>query len=505
MTSTTSTETLAERVSAVLALSPDAGAVEFQGVWTSWRALAQAAEAIEARLEVLGVPKDAPVGWVARNRPAGVAAFVALLRAGRPIAPLRPNQSVAGFCEEIRAQRLMAIVGDREDWSLPGVAEAAKSAGSAGICVDEADGRYAVTLYSGLENVGPGPHRDPAPGMVVERLSSGTTGPPKRIPVDVDKMMPALRQTEETQSVNAGAPLALKSSPAIILSPFTHAGGIFALLLNIYQARPVVIFDKFEVGRWVEAVRNYQPKSATLVPAMIRMILDSDTPRAALASLKAVRSGTAALDPAAQIEFEERFGIPVLIDYGAAEFIGGVAGWSLGEHRSYAKEKLGSVGRVRPDVQIRTIDPDTKEELPKGAIGQLELHSSRFSPDWIRTNDFARIDEDGFMYIHGRLDDAINRGGFKILPDDVSPVIRAFPGVQDATVVGFPDPRLGQVPVAIIEAPGGPVDVEALRAFLKERLAAYQVPVDYRFIDAFPRTTTMKIARPELKKMLGLA
>ena len=114
-------------------------------------------------------------------------------------------------------------------------------------------------------------------------------------------------------------------------------------------------------------------------------------------------------------------------------------------------------------------------------------------------------DYDGTLATHGRIDDAINRGGFKILPDDVSAVIRQFPGVQDATVVGYPDPRLGQVPVAIIEAPGQALDPAAIKAFLKDRLAPYQVPVDYKFIDAFPRTTTMKISRPELKAMLGLA
>jgi len=498
-------QSITARVAEVLQLSPESGAVEFGGRWTSWGELAAAAAAVESELQRLGVAKSAPVGWVARNRPATVAAFVALLLAGRPIAPLRPNQAVQGFCDEIRAQKLQAIVGNGDDWDLPGVADAARDVGSAGVRVDETFPGFRVGVIPGLASVGAGEHRADAPGMIVERLSSGTTGAPKRIPVFADKLLPTLSQTEAVQSKSAGEPLRLKTSPGIILSPFTHAGGIFGLLMAIYQARPIVLFDKFEVGRWVDAVRTYKPKSASLVPAMVRMVLDSDAPAEALASLKAVRSSTAPLDPRMQIEFEQRFGVPILIDFGAAEFLGGVAGWSLADHRRYGEAKRGSVGRPRPDVELRIIDADTKEPVQAGEVGQLELFSPRFSPDWIRTNDFARVDEDGFLYIHGRVDDAINRGGFKILPDEIAPLIRQIPGVQDATVVGYPDPRLGQVPVAIVEAPGQVLDPETIKAFLKERLPSYQVPVDVKFIEAFPRTNTLKISRPELKAMLGLA
>ncbi len=498
-------QTIAERVAQVLTLSPDTAAVEFQGVSTTWRQLEAAALAVEAHLSDLGISKEAPIGWVARNGPASVAAFVALLRAARPIAPLRPNQTIDIFKGDIRDQKLKAVVGGGADWDLPGVIDTAREAGSAGVRIDaDAAGNLAAGLIPGIDTVGPGPHRDDAPGMVVERLSSGTTGPPKRIPVTVEKMLPALGAAEESQASSQEA-LRIKTSPAIVLAPFTHAGGIFGLLMAMYQARPVVLFDKFEVDRWVKAVQTYRPKAASLVPAMIRMVLESDTPKEALASLRVVRSGTAALDPDTQRAFEERFGMPVLIDYGAAEFLGGVAGWSLPDHQKFAEAKRGSVGRPRSDVQLRTVDPDTGALQKTGEVGQLEIFSRRFSPDWIRTNDLARLDEDGFLYIHGRTDDAINRGGFKILPDEIAPIIRQYPGVREATVVGFPDQRLGQVPVAIIEATGADIDPEALKAFLKERLAFYQVPVDVKFIDAFPRTTSLKISRPELKAMLGLA
>ena len=175
-------KSIAQRLAQVLSLSPQTTAIEFEGRTISWGQLADGAAAIEAALQAAGIPPDAPVGWAARNRPAGVAAFVALLTAGRPIAPLRPNQSLNGFQDEIRAQRLAAVIADDGDWALDGVAEAAAEAGSVGVRVSERGG-FTVGLAQGLERMGVGPHRPSTPGMVIERMSSGTTGPPKRIPV----------------------------------------------------------------------------------------------------------------------------------------------------------------------------------------------------------------------------------------------------------------------------------------------------------------------------------
>ena len=497
-------QSISRRVAETLSLSPDAGAVAYEGAWTSWAALADGARKIEAVLCAAGVPRSAPVGWMARKSPTAVAAFASLLLSGRPIAPLRPTQSLVGLQDEIRAQALQAIVADELDWALEGVQAAARQAGSLGVTVS---GRQAFQagLQPGLECIGPGPHRPDAPGMVVERVSSGTTGLPKRIPVSSEALVLALRSAEvAASSGRAQAPLRMKTSPAVIVAPFGHASGVFALLFALYQARPIIVLDRFTVDGWVDAVRRHKPRSASLVPTMIRMVLEADVPPHALSSLSAIHCGTASLDPEEQDAFESRFGVPILIDYGAAEFIGGVAGWSLADHRRFGDAKRGSAGRPRLDVLVRTVDPQTSAVLSPGEIGLLEIRAKRFGPAWIRTTDLASLDEDGFLYIHGRADDAINRGGFKILPDEVAAVLRLHPGVGDAAVVGIPDPRLGQVPIALIEALGAPVDSAVLESFARERLAAYQVPVEFRFVDVLPRTTTLKVSRPELKSLLGI-
>jgi len=500
------TETLGQRIRAILALDPQAVAIETAaGGGCTWGDLAAAADAVEQILRNAQIEPEAPIGWVARNRPTAVAAFASLVINGRMVIPLRPKQTSATFLEELAAQRLKAVVGDAEDWADAGAVDAAAGVGSLGICMAGlAPGE--VRLVPGLTRVGPGPHRSPMPGYVLERLTSGTTGAPKRIPVLESVLLPSLESGEQKRPSQAADVLRLKTSPAILLKPFSHAGGLFGLLLALYQARPMVLFEKFVAADWAAAVHRYQPKSASLVPAMIQMVLEAAIPRESLSSLKAIRAGTAPLDPLTQTQFEEVYGVPILIDYGAAEFIGGVAGWSLDDHRHYSNTKRGSVGRARPDVHLKVIEPDSGAELLPGQSGILLIKCDRFGPDWFRTNDLASIDADGFLFLHGRADDAINRGGFKILPDEVANVLKRYPGVRDAAVVARPDPRLGQVPGAAIEMGAGtpPPAAADLDAFVRQHLTAYMVPKEFIFVDALPRTASMKISRPELKAMLGI-
>ncbi len=497
-------ESLGERIRAVLALDGGAVAVESACHRSRWDDLEAAARLIEATLRQAGIPRESPIGWVARNRAAAVASFAGLVMNGRLVVPLRPRQTSATLPQEITSQRLQAVIGDAEDWSDAAAVYAAAQAGSLGIEVSGSSS-FQVRLVPGLERVGPGPHREPMPGYVLERLTSGTTGAPKRIPVLESVLVPSLQSGEQSGASDPPA-LTLKQSPAILLKPFSHAGGLFGLLLALYQARPMVLIERFSPLEWAQLVARHRPKSASLVPAMIRMILDAGVDPDLLKSLRAVRAGTAPLDPDLQDEFERRYGIPILIDYGAAEFLGGIAGWSLGDHRDFAAAKRGSVGRARPDVQLRVSPPDLDDALPAGERGILHIKCGRFGPDWIRTTDIASIDTDGFLFLHGRSDDAINRGGFKILPDEVAAVLRRYPGVHDAAVLGRPDARLGQVPVAAIEmAPGFAFpDAALLEEFAREHLTAYMIPKEFHFVDALPRTASMKVSRPELKAMLGL-
>jgi long-chain acyl-CoA synthetase len=498
-------ENLRAHIRAVFELEPQAIAIQSStGQWR-WEDLVKAADAVERALQQAGIPAQMPVGWVAHNRAPAVAAFAALIMNGRMVVPLRPRQTSATLPQELTEQRLIAVVADDEDWNAEGTLAAAAAAGTFGIAVTDRSA-LEVRVVPQLKHAGPGPHRPAMPGYVLERLTSGTTGAPKRIPVLEAVLIPSLRSGEQAGGPAESPELRLKRSPSILLKPFSHAGGLFGLLLALYQARPMVLMERFSPEEWALAMHRYQPKSASLVPAMIQMILQAQVKPELLRSLKAIRSGTAPLDPQIQAQFEAQYGVPILIDYGAAEFIGGVAGWSLADYRVFSATKRGSVGRARPDVLLKVTPPDSETELPPGHSGVLHIKCDRFGPGWHRTNDLACVDEDGFLFLHGRADDAINRGGFKILPEEVAAVLRRYPGVRDAAVIGKPDARLGQVPIAAIEmlpdvnAPAP----ELLETFAREHLTAYMIPKEFHFVAALPRTASMKVSRPELKVLLGV-
>jgi acyl-coenzyme A synthetase/AMP-(fatty) acid ligase len=194
----------------------------------------------------------------------------------------------------------------------------------------------------------------------------------------------------------------------------------------------------------------------------------------------------------------------VLSVYGATEFSGAVAGWSLPDHRQFAAAKKGSVGRAFPGVTLRTISPDGAMCVP-GEVGRLEVRTPQAGGDgWVRTNDLARIDDDGFVWIVGRADDVITRGGFKIAPGTVAAALQRHPAVREAAVIGRPDDRLGEVPVAAVELdPGAPAPApEELREFCRADLTPYEVPVAVVVVPALPRSASMKVDRTALTALL---
>jgi acyl-coenzyme A synthetase/AMP-(fatty) acid ligase len=347
--------------------------------------------------------------------------------------------------------------------------------------------------------VGAGPYRK-LDDAIIERLTSGTTGEPKRIMVPAATFQKALELGARSETDKKGEPLKVKRSPSILQTTFSHSGGLWGALLALNQARPVFLFEKFVPNQWADAVHKGQVKASNLVPSMITMVLESDIPREKIASLMVIRAGTAPLDPDTQRRFEEKYGIPVLTEYSASEFMGGIAGWSLADHRSFGESKRGAAGTLRPDMQVKITDVETGEELPRGQIGVLNLKSPRIGPDFIKTTDLASFDEDDFLWIHGRADEAINRGGFKILPEKVAEVLRLHANVREAGVLAVKDARLGQVPVAFVELvePGKTTEGE-LKEQVRANMPAYMVPTAIEIVPALPRTLSMKVDRPALR------
>jgi long-chain acyl-CoA synthetase len=325
----------------------------------------------------------------------------------------------------------------------------------------------------------------------VRMLTSGTTGPPKRIDLTYDMLARSVMGPEPDRLPR---PTERRRGVAIVNAPLVHIGGAFRVLQCVSEARPFVLLERFELNRWADAVRRHRPRAVSLVPTALRMVLHSDLRREDLESIRAVTSGTAPLSAEDADAFTEKFGIPVLTSYAATEFGGGVAGWTLADYEKYWHVKRGSVGRASLGAQLRVVDDDG-HPLGPDQPGLLEVKPGQLGPsaDWMRTTDMARIDADGFLWILGRADQAIIRGGFKVMPEDVRIALESHPAVAGAAVVGRPDDRLGETPVAMVELrDAGSTDAAILVEYLQTRLARYEIPTDIAIVDQIPRTPSGK-------------
>lgn len=207
------------------------------------------------------------------------------------------------------------------------------------------------------------------------------------------------------------------------------------------------------------------------------------------------RRGPRRSPPELQGALEDRYEIPVLITYGATEFSGAVAGWTIEDHRRFAQPKRGTVGRAHPGCAPRVVDSDSGEAVGVDELGLLEVRTEQApTRDWVRTADRARLDADGFLWIEGRADGAINRGGFEIDPASVARTLEGHPAIWVAAVVGLPDERLGEVPAALVELrenAAAPSEAELI-AYAMENLPRYFVPVRIRIVEEIPRTPSLK-------------
>lgn len=500
---------ITEKLRAIMAIDPDRAEIDFEGKDYSWRDLARIVRAIEDALDAMQLPAETRVGILLRNRPGHIAAILAVLSTDRCLVSLNPILPDATLYADIEGLGLPVIIADESDVTRPGIDEAIGRSGSAVIVIGAR--LEGVRLLDGFET--PKCELQASPGVAIEMLTSGTTGAPKRIPLtraSFDASFAGFTRYERNRDF-ADKPQ-LRSGVTMVNNPLTHIGGIYGCIGALAAGRKIGLLEKFTVDGWVDAIRRNRPKVAGAVPSAVRMLLEADVDPEALSSLSAMISGTAPLPPELVDAFYEKYGIPILANYGATEFAGAIAGWSIDDFKAHWTEKRGSVGRVHSNIDARVVDPETGEVLDHGREGLLELKGdqlgaahARDGDTWLRTTDRAVLDADGFLFIHGRADNAIIRGGFKVHPDDVVKALHDHPAIREAAVVGLDDDRLGAVPAAAIILRDGAVapQIEDLRVFLKERLIAYQVPAHFRFVDDFPRTPSMKPSAPGLKALFG--
>jgi long-chain acyl-CoA synthetase len=473
----------------------DARMLQLDGEWVTWGQIRSLTERIDRELSSDGCRAGGRVAVVLGNRMESVAALIAIFRADRTLVTISPLQPPERLSADLTASQASYVLAPQALWPERAFADAVAALGAAGWSVD----RDAITLRAKASHA----PVDGDPAVAIEMLTSGTTGAPKRIPLtraQLEASLSAALRHNERPEVRAKPPLA--GSVGMVTLPIVHIGGLWALLQSLVAARPFVMLERFTVPGWHAAVKEHRPILTGLPPAAIRSVLDSDIPRADLASIRAINAGTSPVDPSLVDAFHERFGIPILVVYGATEFSGAVAGWTVKDFHARWNDKKGSVGRAFPGVRLQVVDDDGAILTP-GDTGRLRVASPQVGEGWVTTSDLAHIDDDGFVYIEGRADDVILRGGFKVTPDTVVKALRAHPDVADAAVAGMDDPRLGQIPVAAVELRNGARATEAeLRAHCRSLLTPYEIPAQIFVVDELPRGAALKVDRRQLVAMI---
>ncbi len=310
---------------------------------------------------------------------------------------------------------------------------------------------------------------------------------------------------------------------ALLCAPLYHIAGTTNMMTTLWTGRKLVVMSQFEPRGWLDLVERERVTHAFVVPTMMKHLLDQpDLERRDLSSLEVLSYGGAPMPfPVIRRAIER---LPRTVGFvnafGQTETTSTLTVLGPEDHRleGTAEEverrtrRLTSIGRPLPDVEVRIVDDDGRALSP-GQVGEIHVCTPRVmkgyagvkeSPltadGWLPTRDMGWIDDDGYLYIAGRKDDMIIRGGENIAPAEVESVLQSHPAVEEAAVLGVPDVEWGQrVAAFVVLRVGASATPDDLGAFCRERLASFKKPEIFHFRPELPKNPLGKILRRELR------
>lgn len=290
-----------------------------------------------------------------------------------------------------------------------------------------------------------------------------------------------------------------------------HAMGFsLTTLCTLAHGAKLVTLPRFEPQSFLSAIATHRVTDLIAVPPVMQFLAAHPlVDQFDLSSLRITGTGGAPMSAALEARVTQRLGCPCSQGYGMTEM---TAAATLG--LAPETRRPGSVGRLAPGVQLRIVDPGTGRDLGRGEQGELWVRTpARLSgylnnpqatadlvtPDgWIRSGDLGLVDADGFVFITDRLEELIKVKGLQVAPAELEALLLTHPSVADVAVIGRPDERAGEVPVAYVVFRGTP-DPDALRAWLAERVAPHKQLADVVSIDAIPKNPSGKLLRRVLR------
>ena len=421
-------------------------------------------------------------------------------RAAKPFTPLNYRLSGDALAELIARLPEPLVVHDAEYSDVV-----------AGLGIATVESESFVTAASGAEPAAEFPDPD---DVAVVLFTSGTTSRPKAVELTHNNLTSYVTGTVEFASAEPG-------DAALICVPPYHIAGVGAALSNLYAGRTMVYLPKFDAAEWVRLAAAESVTSATVVPTMLdRIIAVLEVQHTALPSLRTLAYGGSKVPlPLVRKALELLPNVGFVNAYGLTETSSTIAVLTPDDHRlahgaddETTRKRLGSVGQPVPgiEVQIRAEDgtvlgPDEVGELfvrgDQVSGRYAEIGSVLDENGWFPTKDVAYLDADGYLFIGGRSDDTIIRGGENIAPAEVEDVLVEHPHVHDVAVVGVEDPEWGQVMVAVV-VPVRDInpDPEELREHVRAHLRGSRTPDRVVFRDELPATPTGKVLRRQLSE-----
>jgi len=358
--------------------------------------------------------------------------------------------------------------------------------------------------------------------VTILMYTSGTTSLPKGV---------MLRHNDFTAYVVGNTDMAdgTPRGTALLSAPLYHIAGATSIMTSLWTGRRLVVLAQFDATAWLEAVPREQVTHAFVVPTMLKQIVDHpDFARTDLSSLQNLSYGGAAMPfPVIRRAIEAFPRTTGFVNaFGQTETTSTLTVLGPEDHRldgtpeevERCLKRLVSIGRPLPDVQVKVVDDDGNE-LPTDAVGELWVFTPRTMKGyaaqdggvttpalqgWLPTRDMGWIDADGYIFLAGRKDDMIIRGGENISPAEVEAVLYSHSGVEEAAVIGLPDVEWGQRVAAVVVArPGSRIDERELTEFCKQRLASFKKPEQFYFVDALPKNQMGKVLKKDLRAQLA--
>ncbi len=472
----------------------------------SYGDLRAAVERLAGQLCSLGISRNDRVALVLPNGPGMAVTFLAVAScaSAAPLNPKYREEEFRFYLEDLGAGALITHLGEVEE------ARAAAPDGTLQLTL-EGSGADLRFRHGEVVPAQAEPEYAEPDDCALVLHTSGTTARPKIVPLAHDNLT--------ASAGNIATSLALTESDRCLnVMPLFHIHGLIAGLLAPLSVGGAVActpgFDAFRFFEWMDELR---PTWYTAVPTMHHLIsvcARRHTEVIERTPLRFLRSSSASLPPAVMEELERIFKAPMIEAYGMTEASHQMASNPLPP----AERKPGSVGKGT-NVEIGIMDSNGRmlsdrergevvikgKNVVAGYENNPDANAEAFIDGWFRTGDEGYIDEDGYLFLTGRLKEIINRGGEKISPREVDEVLLGLPEIAEAVAFALPHEKLGEdVAVAIVLAEGATVTERDVRRFAADRLADYKVPRKVVIVDEIPKGPTGKVQRVSLAKQLGL-